>query len=497
MGFNFKVSSEAGEFLESVCHRVNARNPGVLGRAALFLALGRGLPERFNISDSQGKEFQEDTITGDELGSLVRAAINYRYGETVDESKYRRLFKLHVEYGCQLMKELWEECKKDQTIFISSLLKECNFVGCAANFSDSKIQDQDIISKPVSLSILTEGEPWIINAAGGNGLTVISGSSGRGKTQLALDMLAQIARQGVRFLFFDLKGELEDTPENPRQTENRTNFLEETGAKYTRLITSTLPINPLYKGKTSTEDAQISTEIAGLVRSFAPQLSASQERAIRNAFDALDQPDFENLVNELELQGVTGEGFSIIDKISRFNLFTNAHDAIPVEDWLHQSQIIDFKGLGTDNNTKVLAVAFILNLIMKQLNQLLPVVNNIQPLQMVLFIDEAHHILPKEGKSGLLGQLARQGRSWGFPVWLASQDADKFVTSGDQGTNFADLATCGIHFSPHLLNEKEQKSILGKIINRPLETGDAVLRLGSSTVIGQARQYWREQRGIA
>lgn len=493
MGFNFKTSAAAGKFLESTAYRVNARNPGVLARAALFLALGRKLPERYAMTDSQGKEFQEDTIIGEDLGPMIRAAINYRSGETVSESKYRYLFKLYVDFGSLCLKELWEECNSDQTLFISHLLKECNLDGCFTDFPDRNVSTHNVISDPVSLSILTEDEPWIINAAGRNGITVISGQPGTGKSQLALDLLAQVARQGVRFLFFDLKGELEESPENPRQTENRTRFLKETSAEYTRLISSTLPINPLYKGGNPTENAQISTELSGLIRSFAPHLSASQERDIRDAFDALDDPDFQNLVNELELQGSTGEGFAVIEKITRFNLFADAHNSVAIEDWLSQSQVIDFKGLGTDNNTKILAVALILNLIMKQLNQVLPVVNDIQPLQMILFIDEAHLILPKEGKSGLLGQLARQGRSWGLPVWLASQDADKFITTGDQGTNFAELATCGIHFSPQLLNEKQQKNILGKVITRPLQTGDAVFRLGSSTVVGSTRQYWRDK----
>lgn len=185
--------------------------------------------------------------------------------------------------------------------------------------------------------------------------------------------------------------------------------------------------------------------------------------------------------------------FQFFEKIVRFNLFSDHDEAIPITEWLSKSQIIDFKPLGTDNNTKILAVAFILNFIMKKLNQALPVVNDVQPLQMILFIDEAHLILPKEGKSGLIGQLSRQGRSWGFPVWLASQDADKFVTSGEQSTNFADLASCGIHFSPQLLTDKEQKSILGKILPRQIKDGEAVLRLGSETTIGEARQYWKDQ----
>ena len=82
---------------------------------------------------------------------------------------------------------------------------------------------------------------------------------------------------------------------------------------------------------------------------------------------------------------------------------------------------------------------------------------------MVLFVDEAHLLLPKENKAGLLSLLARQGRSWGFPVWMASQDADKFLTTGTNETNFAELAECGVHFSPHTLTDAEQRMILGGV----------------------------------
>jgi len=35
----------------------------------------------------------------------------------------------------------------------------------------------------------------------------------------------------------------------------------------------------------------------------------------------------------------------------------------------------------------------------------------------------------------------------GSIVWLASQDADRFLTTGASETNFAELAKCGAHFS--------------------------------------------------
>jgi len=111
---------------------------------------------------------------------------------------------------------------------------------------------------------------------------------------------------------------------------------------------------------------------------------------------------------------------------------------------------------------------------------------------MVLFVDEAHLLLPKESKAGLLSSLARQGRSWGFPVWLASQDADKFLTTGTNETNFADLAECGVHFSPQSLSPADQKMILGGVIHQKLKKAEAVLRLQGKLQIGMARQFWKD-----
>ena len=73
------------------------------------------------------------------------------------------------------------------------------------------------------------------------------GRPGSGKSQLGLDLLVQVSRRGLRFIFFDLKGELEDDAQNPHQRRNREQFLELTQAKTVRLIRETLPINPLVR----------------------------------------------------------------------------------------------------------------------------------------------------------------------------------------------------------------------------------------------------------
>src|SRR5574337_1143613 len=175
----FDTSSAAHEFIENVFPRVGARNQAILGRAALFLALGEGVPTEFKPKDSKGVTLNDEQVVGDGLRDLVRAALNHRAAHTLDEGGYRQEFRRHFEYGCQRLRKIWTESGNDQARFVSSLLQLAGGDLGLTGFVKPAVSPMPVVEKEVKLKVVVDAPEWSVNGPGtNNGLLVISGQPG-------------------------------------------------------------------------------------------------------------------------------------------------------------------------------------------------------------------------------------------------------------------------------------------------------------------------------
>ena len=172
----FSPSLAAEELIEAIHHRVGARNKTVLARSALFLALGETIPADFHPADSQGKDLDDDTIISDELHDLVHAALNHRAGQALDEAAYRHAFRLHFEYGCHRLNEIWQQSSNDPTRFITALLKNDTESSFAGNGSAPMlhVEPMPVVEKEIKLKLIAGAPDWSVNGVGtSNGLLLL------------------------------------------------------------------------------------------------------------------------------------------------------------------------------------------------------------------------------------------------------------------------------------------------------------------------------------
>lgn len=259
------------------------------------------------------------------------------------------------------------------------------------------------------------GEPVRWHPAGSgqtvlqNGHVEIWGSSGMGKTQFVMSLLAQLAHHsGSHFGIADFKNDYSSD----------TGFPELTGAEFLDLWNGGAPYNPLALDDSS--DRAIDTAVielrdvvdeaaamfGGLGRRQRAKLegflaSAYQVRKTENRWPTLRTLDS---LLDADLAGVMGD-------LTRHELFK---DGPPLGDVVDRNVVFGLSRIPGNGQTTVLAAAFILSSLLQRVQNLPPVPNTVR---YVVVVDEAHRVSPFRA----VHTMVREGRSKGLAVLLATQ----------------------------------------------------------------------------
>ncbi|WP_241520617.1 ATP-binding protein [Mycobacterium paraense] len=242
-----------------------------------------------------------------------------------------------------------------------------------------------------------------------NGHIEIWGSSGMGKTQFVMSLLAQLSRHsGSHFGIADFKNDYSGETGFPAFADAEFLDLWEVGAPY----------NPL--ALTATGSRAVDTAVIELrdtieeaTRSFTRmgvRQKAKLEQALRAAYAAGHDegrwPTLRTLDDQLDadLSGVMGD-------LTRNDLFKSGP---PLGDVIARNIVFGLSRIPGNGQTTILAAGFILSALLLRIQNLPPVPNTIRYMAVV---DEAHRVADFKA----VDTMMREGRSKGLAVVLATQ----------------------------------------------------------------------------
>ena len=243
-----------------------------------------------------------------------------------------------------------------------------------------------------------------------NGHTEVWGSSGMGKTQFTMTLLAQLARRGgSHFGIADFKNDYSE----------QNGFPELADAQFLDLWNGGAPYNPLALNDTT--DRAIKSAVIELrdaveeaLRSVNTRLGPRQREKLKTALAAAYDvrrtekrwPTMQTLDDKLDpdLAGIIGD-------LTSNALFGNGE---PLGDVVDHNVVFGLNKIPGNGATTQLAAGFIFSSLLLKVQSLPPVPNTIRYL---VVVDEAHRVAPFKAVQVML----REGRSKGLAVILATQ----------------------------------------------------------------------------
>jgi hypothetical protein len=434
MAGSITISSSSEEILNSLRIATRLSSAASIARLALTYSLVKAGTQVPKSDDCTGADLRRPTFFGDDE-LILRSLISVIYGKSFenDDEFFSRhsIVKYHVDHGCFLLKQLFDECGQDEIAFWQRLAAEVKSVSPVIGTGTSSSLDIVVGKKKGSEEqVIVELSNTERHA---NSHLAIMGKPGVGKTQLLLKILADIRTQSqfrTNFIFFDYKG---DVATNER-------FVEVTRARTYRIPEQQLPINPFLLNDYSEKAILISAEekaksFASIERQIGTVQKGTLREAIRSAYNqrssqALRYPDF------LELLSIVHEKYEqenkkddslieILRQLTNFHLFwEHGSQERLIERIIEQTLIVDLHTLPV---LKELVVYLVIERLYKEMAALpdSEIKDGHRELRTILVIDEAHNYLAQ--KNLFLQKIIREGRSKGVAVFFASQSPNDYT----------------------------------------------------------------------
>jgi DNA sulfur modification protein DndE len=454
----YKSTEEANTKLSKLAQATGWRDH-VLSRLAIARSLREPAPPPKVEAARKGKELRGETLfryghdprQGHDPAVLpwFVALVTEHHGKALrsDDEAYD-LILAHWHRGLDLLFNDLDESKSAAEFIVSLARKAAETaVGAGAPGTRPKDTTPAHVGKVPALIVpvgrFKEGEePFTITLNDtrkhSNCHIAISGMSGSGKTQLAMQMAASALREAdptTGMIFIDFaKG---DVATNQA-------FVESIGATVFHLPSTTLPIGPFHLRDYSHDTIALAAEekrevYTTLFRNLGPKQEGRLVQAIRASYkmlsdDPLLAPDFAFVFTVMrdiyEAEGLQPDSLmELFRRLNAYKLFWTRADSTPPVTPLHtQRWVVDIHELGGLREVTAFTLIEQLYHEMRSLpDSAVDPDTGLRHIRFILFIDEAQYYLSK--KNRFLQGLIREGRSKGFAIVLLCQSPDDFDQS--------------------------------------------------------------------
>lgn len=446
----YKSTEQARQTLNTL-NQLSGLQDHVLSRLAIMRSLSETSPPPRVSGERSGKELRGETLFRSSQDPAFlpwcAAMIAEHGGEAFEDDD--RAFDLVIDHwhrGLTLLNGDLEKENRDFNALLMALARRAADTGrgeSAEGTPSTPVVGGSVRPLTVPIGkVGAESTPFTITLNDtrrySNSHMAISGMSGSGKTQLAMQILATLAKAAgpdTGIIFIDYaKGDVA----------GNTKFASRLGAEVINLPGDILPIGPFHLPEYSDDAIRLAAEEKREVySSLFPGIGAKQEgrlvQALRASYTSLHgdrepAPDLayvQHMLTQIyESEGLQPDSLSeLLRRLNAYKLFWTRDGGTPVVSPLHLKRwLVDVHELG---GLKEVAAFTLIEQLYREMRKLpdsaVDDSTGMRHIRCVLAIDEAQYYL--RAKNRFLQGIIREGRSKGFMVMLMCQSPDDFAQS--------------------------------------------------------------------
>lgn len=381
------------------------------------------------INGKRNIEVRSGTYTSDLFDALIKQK------ENISELEYdvrKEYYEDCIEIGAKLISNKMDKCK-DKNTFILNLIRD-EIGGERAQSQTKNIGDNVWNSKTIDIILGRDNDNNDININFNDSLNSgyhmgIVGTTGSGKSQLALNLTSQIINKSpnTNIIVFDYaKGDIA----------NNNKYISDINAEVIDVLNEGVPFNPFnINDITAMKIEELKELVVSTQQMIGPNQKMELYDIMKRVFKENKEVDFNILNKEIkDYYKANNKEYNVLvelfHKISILNIFKNESQTNLIDSFMKSNIIFDLHNIESTMSIKELVVFFILNKLYTEAIKLsdsrIDEASGCREIRTIVLLDEGHNYL--NTKNPILEKMFRELRSKGVAVVVVTQAFSDFKT---------------------------------------------------------------------